>query len=50
MKVKAPVIKMNCGQQGCDITKYVQPYGGIVKDFQRHIKEGFKVYPKKQAA
>lgn len=43
-------VKANCGQQGCDITQYIQPFAGTKEAFQKHVIEKFKTYTTKQAA
>lgn len=45
-----PIIKANCGQQGCDLQPYVMPFSGTKEAFDKHIKEKFKPYKLKQAA
>lgn len=44
------IIKANCGQQGCDITQYTQPFAGTKEAFTKHVIEKFKTYTTKQAA
>lgn len=51
-KEQAKVIPItnSCGKiKGCEVV-YVMPHGGTQEAFQRHVKEGFKLYPSKQAA
>lgn len=42
-------IKASCGQQGCNITQYTQPFGGTKEAFDKHFIEKFKPYIKKAA-